>query len=187
LANNGTIVWGVIGGLAALVVIGGASLYFNPKRASLGVALLLMVGCMGLIGEFERVREFVRKPFIIYGYMYANGVRVMDVPLLNRDGFLKRAAFVPENLKTISDSNKIEAGKYLYEMECRYCHTIDGVNSIKARIKGWSESAIYQRIGSLNSPVTPFMPPFVGTDEERRALAAFLASLSAPPTFAVKH
>lgn len=186
-ANNPLVVWGLTGGLAALALIGGISVYLNPKRAPLALALILVIGCMGLISEFERVREFVRKPFVIYGYMYANGVRVMDVPLLNRDGFLKRAAFVPDALKTITPENKLAAGEALYHMQCRYCHTINGVNAIKARIKGWDENAIYTRIGSLNSPVTPFMPPFTGTDEERRALAAYLATLNAAPTFAAKQ
>jgi mono/diheme cytochrome c family protein len=186
-ANNPAVVWGLTGGLAAFVLIGGVSIYLNPKRAPLAVAFLLVIGCMGLIAEFERVREFVRKPFIIYGYMYANGVRVMDVPVLNRDGFLKRAAFVPDALKTITPENKIAAGEALYQMQCRYCHTINGVNAIKARIKGWDEKTIYHRLGTLNSAATPFMPPFTGTDEERKALAAFLATLNAPATFAAKQ
>lgn len=178
LASQPLLAWYLTGGLAALVAAGGAFLYLQPKRAPLAAALLLMVGCMGLIAEFERVREFVRKPFIIYGYMYANGVRVMDVPLLNRDGFLKHAAFVPEEYRTVTEANKLKAGEYVYQMQCRYCHTIDGVNAIKSRIAGWDEKTIYHRIGSLNSPTTPFMPPFTGTDAERRALAAYLASLT---------
>jgi len=44
-------------------------------------------------------------------------------------------------------------------------------------VKGLSEDAIFARIGALNSPATPFMPPFTGTEEERRALAAYLAYL----------
>lgn len=183
LASQPQLAWYLTGGLALLGATGGAALYLRPKRASLAAALLLMLGCMGLIAEFERIREFVRKPFIIYGYMYANGVRVMDVPLLNRDGFLKYAEFVPVEYRTITEATKRKSGEYLYQMQCRYCHTIDGVNSIKARIAGWDENTIYHRIGSLNSPVTPFMPPFTGTDAERRALAAYLASLThAKPT-----
>ena len=177
-AGNPAAVWGLTGGLAALAILGGLGLYLQPKKAPLAVAFVLLVGCMGLIAEFERVREFTRKPFIIYGYMYANGVRVVDVPLLNRDGFLKHATFVPDEFKTITDANKVKAGSYLYEMECRYCHTINGVNSIKDKVKNWDEAAIYARIGSLNSPATPFMPPFTGTDAERHALAAFLATLN---------
>ncbi|MBF0417870.1 MAG: c-type cytochrome [Magnetococcales bacterium] len=187
LAGNPVLPWVLTGGLAVLALIGGGMLYANPKRAPMAVALALMVGCMGLMAEFERVREFVRKPYIIYGYMYANGVRVIDVPVLNRDGFLKRAAFVPDELKTVTPTNKLAVGKALYQMQCRYCHTVDGVNAIRDRIKGWDEKTIFHRIGSLNSPTTPFMPPFSGTQAEREALAAYLASLNKPSAIAIAH
>jgi hypothetical protein len=170
--------WYLTGGLAALIAAGWAIVYLQPKRAPLAAALVLLIGSMGLISEFERIREFTRKPWIIYDYMYANGVRKVDVPLLDRDGFLQHAAFVPEQYRTVTDDNRLMAGKYLYQMQCRYCHTVNGVNAIKARVVGMDEQAIYHRIGSLNSPATPFMPPFTGTDDERRALAAWLATLN---------
>ena len=127
-----------------------------------------------LTGVFERVREFTRKPYIIYGYMYAHGIRVDDVPLLNKEGILKHAVFVPDTVRTITDENRLEAGHYLYRTECKVCHTLNGINPIVDRVRGMSEDAIFARIGALNSPATPWMPPFVGTDEERRALAHFL-------------
>lgn len=55
---------------------------------------------------------------------------------------------------------------------------MNGVNAIKDRVKGLDEAAIFHRIGQLNSPATPFMPPFAGTDDERGALAAWLATLN---------
>jgi hypothetical protein len=177
MAGNPVMAWYLIGGLVMLAAVGAGLLYVQPRRAPLFAAFLMLIGSMGLIGEFERVREFTRKPYIIYDYMYANGVRVVDLPLLDRGGFLKHAAFVPEEYHTVTEENKLKAGKYLYQMQCRYCHTLGGINAITARIKGWSEDAIFHRIGSLNSPSTPFMPPFAGTDDERRALAAYLASL----------
>lgn len=164
-------------GLAGMVLAGALALYARPKRAPLFLAILMLVGSMGLIGEFERVREFVRKPYIIYDYMYANGVRVADVPYLNKDGYLKHAAFVPPEYRVVTEQNRITVGKYLYQMQCRYCHTVNGINAIKDRVKGMDEAAIFARIGTLNSPATPFMPPFTGTEEERRALAAYLAHL----------
>ncbi len=164
--------------LAGLFFASAAFLYAKPKKAPMFAAILLFVVSGALIGEFERVREFVRKPYIIYGYMYANGVRVIDVPLLNKEGYLKQATFVPEEYRTITAANKVKSGEYLYKMQCRYCHTINGVNAIKERVKGMDEAAIYHRIGALNSPATPFMPPFTGTDDERHALAAFLATLN---------
>ncbi|NOU25606.1 MAG: cytochrome c [Methylotenera sp.] len=164
--------------LSSMVLIGAVSLYTKPKHAPVFLAVMMLIGSMGLIGEFERVREFVRKPYIIYDYMYANGVRVADVPYLNKTGYLKHAAFVPPEFREVNEQNKLVAGKYLYQMQCRYCHTTNGINSVKARTAGLSEEAIYIRIGSLNSPATPFMPPFTGTDAERKALAAYLASLA---------
>lgn len=164
--------------LSGMVLFGALALYTKPKRAPVFLAIMMLIGSMGLIAEFERVREFVRKPYIIYNYMYANGVRVADVPYLNKEGYLKHAAFVPPEFRQVTDENRLVAGKYLYQMQCRYCHTVNGINSMKARTKGMSEEAIYIRIGSLNSVVTPFMPPFTGTDTERKALAAYLASLA---------
>lgn len=161
-------------GLFAMVLTGAVALFAKPKRTPLVLAVIMLVGSMGLIGEFERVREFVRKPYIIYDYMYANGVRVADVPYLNKDGYLKHAAFVPPKYRTVTPENKLMAGKYLYQMQCRYCHTVNGVNSIRARIEGMDENSIFARIGALNSAATPFMPPFTGTEEERHALAAYL-------------
>jgi len=164
--------------LSGMVLAGALALYTKPKRAPVFLAVMMLIGSMGLIAEFERVREFVRKPYIIYNYMYANGVRVADVPYLNKEGYLKHAAFVPPEFRQVTDENRLVAGKYLYQMQCRYCHTVNGINSMKARTQGMSEDAIYIRIGSLNSAATPFMPPFTGTDAERKALAAYLASLA---------
>ncbi len=167
----------LIASLSGWVLVGALALYARPKRAPLFLAIIMLVGSMGLIGEFERVREFVRKPYIIYNYMYANGVRVADVPYLNKDGYLKHAAFVPPEYRVVTEQNQLVVGRYLYQMQCRFCHTVNGVNAIKSRVKGMDEAAIFARIGALNSQATPFMPPFTGTEAERHALAAYLTYL----------
>lgn len=46
-----------------------------------------------LIGTYERVREFIRKPYAIADYLYSNGVRKADYPLLQRDGLLTHATY----------------------------------------------------------------------------------------------
>jgi hypothetical protein len=170
-------------GLVCLVVASSAYLYFKPTRAPMLAAVTLLATSGALIGEFERVREFVRKPYIIYNYMYANGVRVQDMPLLNKEGYLKNAVYLPDELRRITPENKVKVGEQIYLFQCRYCHTVNGVNAIKDRVRGLDEAAIFHRIGQLNSPTTPFMPPFAGTDEERGALAAWLTTLNT----AAKH
>lgn len=149
----------------------------KPKKIPFVLSLLMMVAYVFVVAEFERIREFVRKPYIIYDYMYAHGIRKVEVPLLAKKGILKHATFLPEELRTITEENKLKVGEYLFKYECRYCHTINGVNAIVEKFQGLDKEAIYHRIGNLNSPSTPFMPPFVGTDEEREALASYLYSL----------
>jgi len=179
LAANPQLAVQITLGLVTLVVASSAYLFLRPKKAPMLAAVALILGSGALIGEFERVREFVRKPYIIYGYMYANGIRVQDMPLLNKEGYLKQAVFLPPELRKITPENKVRVGEYLYLFECRYCHTVNGINSVKTRVKGWDEPTIFNRLGQLNSPATPFMPPFAGTDEERAALAAYLVTLNA--------
>jgi mono/diheme cytochrome c family protein len=112
--------------------------------------------------------------------MYANGVRVIDMPLLERDGYLKHAQFVPPEFRQVSANgdNKLKVGQYVYQMQCRYCHTVNGINAITARVKGWNEETIDNRISALHANVTPFMPPFAGNVAERQALSAYLYDLS---------
>lgn len=163
-----------IAGLAVLLTVLGFFFYSRPKLVPFLGTTLAIVCLVALTAVFERVREFTRKPYIIYNYMYAHGIRVDDVPMLNKEGVLKHAVFVPDEVRTVTDENRLEAGRYLYRTECKVCHTLNGINPIVQRVRGMSEDAIFARIGALNSPATPWMPPFVGTDAERRALAHFL-------------
>lgn len=165
--------------IAAAVLFGvGAYVYALPKHTPVFFGTIMAVASIVMVSEFERIREFTRKPYVIYDFMYAHGIRKSDVGYLNQTGILKYASFVPDEYRTITANNKAQVGQYLFQLECRFCHTANGVNAITARIRNMSEDALFHRIGALNSPATPFMPPFVGTDEERRALAVYLASLN---------
>jgi mono/diheme cytochrome c family protein len=143
-------------------------------------ATLMVAAFMVFWGYEERVREFIRKPYLIYNYMYSNGIRPTDVPYLNKVGILKHAVFVEEENKVIKEdkSNLLAVGHTIYQIECRACHTENGINGLKSLTKGWSEAAIRNRLNNLPGGGTPYMPPFVGTEAEKDALAAFLASLN---------
>ena len=47
----------------------------QPRRFSLATALVLLTMGLAVIGSSEFVREAIRKPYIIYDYMYANSIR----------------------------------------------------------------------------------------------------------------
>lgn len=152
----------------------------KPQKVPLLLTLAIFGTSMAFIGEFEGVRESVRKPYIIYNYMYANGVLAKDAEMYNEEGYLAHSTFSP--IKEVTDNNHVDAGRVLYQGQCIACHTIDGWRSTRAfgeRLAGFDEESLAQYIDTLHE-ARPFMPPFVGTDEEREALAAYLMKVSSP-------
>jgi cytochrome c553 len=165
--------------LSALILLfGWLGAYKNPRQFSPAFALLLLIMGFFATGTTEWVREAVRKPYIIYGYMYSNSVLLTDVDALNRDGVLRTAKW--SDIKHITPANKLEAGRAVYTLQCLSCHEIDGYNPIRPLIRGWDEGYIDFQLSKLDT-LKGFMPPFIGTVEERRALAHYLATLNPAP------
>ncbi len=169
--------------LAAVLPLAAAWGTFAPRTLPRVVLLLPFAAAVALIGTFERVREFVRKPDVIAGYMYANGVRRADYPLLVEQGLLRHATYVAAR-DPAADPHA--AGREVFMLACTRCHTTSGVNGMTAKLAGlyglkpWSPQAVAGFIDSMHH-VRPFMPPFPGTLQERDALAAWLVSLQTSP------
>lgn len=68
-------------------------------------------------------------------------------------------------------------GAHLFEDNCEACHAADADWPIESRIEGKSETEIYDALGRLEE-LNDMMPPFEGTDEERAALANYLAKMA---------
>jgi mono/diheme cytochrome c family protein/MFS family permease len=156
----------------------------NPRwmpRIALVIPFLLAAF---LFGSFERVREFIRKPYIVYNYMYANGIRVQDYPLLKDQGVLKYATYVSTH--EITDSNRTRAGRDVFKISCTRCHTVDGVNGIVAKLEtmygsgSWDKEKITLYINGMHNAL-PFMPPFPGNEDELDAMADYLLTLQRYP------
>ena len=134
-------------------------------------ALLLVVISFGWMAGFEYMREIARKPYVIYDYMYSNGIRPDQLDTLNREGFLTHAKWA--GIKEVNDTNTIEAGAEIFRLQCMSCHTIDGYNGIMNKTGRLTErglEALLTGMGKVNS----YMPPFAGTGDEKKALAAYL-------------
>jgi len=152
----------------------------RPQHFNLPFAFMLALIGLSVTGVTEWVREAVRKPYIIYGYMYSNGITKREQEAIGRDGALWVAKWV--TTREVREDNRREVGRNLYEIQCASCHTIDGFNGMRFAVKGWREEFIDFQLQHL-SELKGFMPPFMGTDLERRALAAWLADLNSrvPP------
>lgn len=171
--------WLLIFGLIFVGLTQRAS-FKHPGEVSItryAVSVLLL---FAMLGQFERVREFIRKPFIIGQYMYANGIRVEDYPLLQRDGLLQHALY--SDVRDITPDNQLRAGREVFAQACTRCHTVKGVNGIRAQLqrmygdKPWDAKIINAYLENMHN-ARYFMPPFPGNDDELKALSAYLASL----------
>ncbi len=169
-----------IGAIILVAIIGVIKARMIP-----GVLLLLpFILGLWLLGHFERVREFIRKPYVIADYMYSNGVRVGELPVYQRDGILPYATYVTE--RTVTSKNMVAAGKDVFLVACSRCHTTNGVNSIVRKFRNlygtepWDEAALTAFIHTMHVTRT-FMPPFPGNDKEAEALVAYLKQMQMNP------
>lgn len=172
----------VLGGAGLSIAAIAARGAFRPNARRAWLLVVPAVLSIVLVGTFERVREFVRKPWAIPDYLYSNGFRRDDYAMLQRDGILAHATYT--RVRTITSDNEVEAGKEIFTLACTRCHTVDGVNGIRGILAGmygdepWLRDGLASYIGSMHS-ARPFMPPFPGNDREREALAAYLVHLQA--------
>lgn len=152
----------------------------KPRRFPAAVLLVPFVLYVGQLGYFERVREFIRKPEVIEGYMYSNGIRKDALPLLKERGLLAQATYVP--MRAITHRNRLEAGREIFRIACTRCHTTRGINSVADKLRRlygappWDPVVVKSYLGTMHN-TRPYMPPFPGTDGEMTALAEYLLSL----------
>ncbi len=152
------------------------------KRRYINMETAVLLGLIAFIStaSMEFVREGVRKPYVIYDYMYSNAILVSEVDELNETGSLDWAPWAKLAVTKSSGSLPEEKkGEVLYKMQCSRCHTLDGVNGIKPLIFKWDRESIEHSLETLHEEQV-FMPPFIGTQEEMEKLADYLQTLSQP-------
>lgn len=209
-------------------------------------AIILALAAFTFFGSYERLREGVRKPFLIHGYMFSNGLRMDQIEEINSEGLASQVGWVKAAV-----GEPEEMGRAVFLAECKSCHTMDGYNSIREALptvgelvqvaadepKGNSELVFKAQCMNCHRDMTaeemreslpspeeiredpesmqglidgmvngtlyqlkemgdtyaaaadgsqldydalsyPYMPPFVGTDDELEALSTYLSSLN---------
>jgi mono/diheme cytochrome c family protein len=171
----------VAGGVGFTLIVGIIGVY-KTKVLKPYMVIIPVVTAIAYLGFFERVREFIRKPYVIGQYMYSNLLLEDDYVVYKRDGILKHATYTSVN--EVTEDNKIEAGKNVFTIACSRCHTAQGVNSILD---------VFDRMyGSTGKPLDVasmaaympnmhtarnFMPEFPGNEKEAEALATYIKYL----------
>lgn len=155
----------------ALFGIGLITLFRLPSIIQKVGAFVLVVICFLWMGGFEYLREIARKPYVIYATMYSNGIDPEQVNEISKTGFLASAKW--SKINELTNENFLESGKEIFRLQCMSCHSIDGNNGIISRINKLTERGLEAQITGMGK-VNTYMPPFVGTQKEKKALAAFL-------------
>ena len=165
----------------------------RPRAARAIPLLLLTLAAFAFFGGYERLREGTRKPFLIHDYMFSNGVRVDQIAQLGEEGFLSTARWAA----AAATEPGVVTGRQVFRAQCRACHTLDGYLAITDYLPEdpdmiysvvytlWDQGEAFTALAP-GEPVDkaeldyPFMPPFVGTEEEMEALVEYLATLVVP-------
>jgi len=155
--------------------------FLAPKKFPVAGAVLFMVLGLAATAAGEFYREAVRKPFIIYDYMYSNSIlndqNIIDE--INRDGLLAHSKWALN--KDLTAEDLVPVGREVFRMQCQSCHTINGYRGIKGLAKGWDVPQAVAMLARLDK-MRGNMPPYFGIEAERVALANFIVSLQGAPT-----
>ncbi|MFB0515126.1 MAG: cytochrome ubiquinol oxidase subunit I [Candidatus Neomarinimicrobiota bacterium] len=150
-----------------------AFIYFLPYRSPAAftpaLAILFMILGFSVTAVTEWTREAVRKPYIIYDFMYSNNFTKTDGTRYTETGVLPAA-------KWLNPHEEQNPGYKLYQIQCASCHTPTGYNGLKQLTYGWSEPYLESQLDHLDE-LKEFMPPFIGTAAERHLLARWLVQL----------
>ena len=146
------------------IALGGLLLLAWLLARRLPVVLSVLLLAVGLIwfGAFESFRESVRKPYVITGYIYGNGVEVAKTDRYKKEGYLAQISYRTD-----------DAGADLFRHACRSCHTIDGYRPLQPAFAGTDRKFIASCIRSAQLLSTN-MPPFLGTPAEADQIAAYI-------------
>lgn len=144
--------------LAVLLLFG----FLLPKAYHFVIGVAVIVLGLVWFGQYEWMREAIRKPYVIYGYMYGNALEVAQVGAYESDGLLPHLAFKTN-----------DPGADLFRHACRSCHTLDGYKALKPRFDGTDEEFIKQMVKGVGA-MRGNMPPFLGTPDEAGLIAAHL-------------
>lgn len=155
---------------------------------TLATAMLFFVAIGGVWPE-ERMRESMRKPYVAGQYIYGNQVIARDVPgkgiigevdKIAKVGLLKVDPFVPERLRTVTDANRLEAGRLLAKVACANCHALEPgapLRNIPDKFyRATDEDLIAAFLrGPLKHGTQPYMPRIDLPEEEISALAHYIS------------
>lgn len=172
-------------GIVASLLVG-AYAYFGLIRyqryINLETSLLLLAIAFIATGSMEFVREGIRKPYLIYGVLYSNGIPADPQweRRLRAEGSLAHMPFIRRPGESAGDVRRLplhEAGELVFRAQCASCHVPGGFNGLEPLVRDKSREWLTTTTRELHR-VRHFMPPFLGDDFELAAIVEYQARLA---------
>lgn len=154
--------------------------FLNPRGFSFKIALLFMVVGLTVTSISEWTREMLRKPYVVYNYMYSNGLKKEDIGRLSEASYFDNAQWAK------LEKNWMHPGKAIFKYQCLSCHTKDGYRSMKLMLGERDRDSIKSFLELMHgtdpdkNPYMGIMPPLIANEEEREQLADYLNTLNHP-------
>ena len=162
------------------ITIAGAVYFFAykyPRDLSPGFAIsLLLLGAIAT-SSTEFARETVRKPYVIQGHMYSNGIRKPEIEKFNSQGYMTSSMWGVQSM------DPVKRGEVMFRGQCMACHTTNGYRSMQRLLQQRNAESVRMLVQTLHnppadSPYRKYMPPVVGNQQELEELSAYLTQLS---------
>lgn len=161
-------------------------------HVTLAVTVFIFVSIAGVWPE-ERMRESMRKPFVVGQYIYGNQVIARDVPgkgivsemqPIAEQGLLKLHFFIPDRLRTITPDNQLEVGQLLTRIACANCHALEPgapLRNLPDKLHRATDADLIAAFlqGPLKHGTQAYMPKIDLPEPEIQAIAAYLAAVNA--------
>jgi mono/diheme cytochrome c family protein len=174
--------------LTAALVLGALLLIALPKYGKLPSAIVVMIAAFLFFGSYERLREGVRKPFLIHSHLFSNGLLVSDIGVINERGMIAYSGWVAAR----ADGGPEEVGRQIFRAQCASCHTLDGYQAIRPLLPstadmlavaadspaGSGRLAFEEQCGSCHADPYEEMTDILPTADEIRGDPEFIRELN---------
>ncbi|HWR14214.1 MAG TPA: c-type cytochrome [Terriglobales bacterium] len=147
----------------------------KPQWMKRPVMTLLFLACFGTLATGEYLREYVRKPWVINNYIYANDLRAADIQNVAMTGGIAAHA----RWLRVAPAANATYGQQVFALQCGSCHSVDSYRAIRPKIRGWDAKYAAGIVPNLNL-TRGTMPPFAGDATDAAALGMYLASIAPP-------
>lgn len=177
-----TLIFWIGAGASTILGLYAAWAWINRSRkVTLELATLLLG--MGIVTtvSFEFVREGLRKPFVIQGQLYSNGLEKKDFARaeehVKHESVLTFSPFAIPRGASLSGASATQRGEWIFHQQCLPCHTHLGFNAIEPLIDSWTLTDLRYNVPNVHR-LKPFMPRFIGTSQDIDDLARYLLTLN---------